>query len=121
MTETQLLIRGGSHLAAHLNDVVGFIGRHIKPQSSRIDQTKTVSAISGIHCDSPDSFDLKWRIKAIRKRCHILNSDLSDCPIRTTGRCLNQASRSFQVDHRFRLLHGQDAGLEQNRGDTDRV
>ncbi len=79
------------------------------------------ASVGDVDSDRAQAVDLERRIEAIGKAGDVRELDALAAAVPAGRPHLDHAARRLEPEDRFRLGHGQDAGLEQHRRRADRV
>ncbi len=121
MDKAQLPVCRGSDLHARFGEVARFIRLDRKAQRLSVDDDETVAAIGDVDFERAKAVNFERRIEFVSKGRHVADMNPLRLAVAAIGDNRDDAPRRFQRQMRLRLLHRQNAAVEQHRGDTDRV
>ena len=108
-------------LLADHGEVAGLVRHHRKTEPGGIDDGVEHAAIGDVERDGAEALDLDDGVQPVDEGRDIGDLDRAAAAVAAAGAGGDRSGRRVEAHHRFRLLHGDDAGLEQHRDGADGV
>ena len=102
-------------------DVPRLVRCQRKSERAGVHDHEAVAPVRGIHRQGPEPFDLQGGVQPVDEGGDVRHPHALDPPVAAGRHRFDRTARGFQRKPRLGLVHGEDAGLEQHRGDTETV
>ena len=114
-------IGGVGDADAKLGNLTRLFGHQIDAKRHRVDDDEAVAAKGRVHRDRPEARHIERHREAGREGGKVLDIYPFGLAVRTVGPDPHQAARRLQHHLGHRLLHRDDAAVEQHRGHADGI
>ena len=119
MGKADLLIGGGNEFAPEQSEIARLVRHQRKAQRLCIRHYETVAAKGRIDTDRAMPCQFERMVETLCEGRHILKGNALGFAVFAIGCYMHKTGGGFETQARHRFFHRDDAGIQQNRCDTD--